>query len=771
MDYVKNDTADLSRKNYLPDLIALLCLTLIVGVFFSPVLFDDKVFFFRDIVKYTFPEKYVIASFLKNGSLPFWNPAIFSGTPFLSLLNPSPTYPLNFLLMGEDFILSFHQFMMVNYFILIYSVYALVRFWGITPPGALASAIIAAFGGYYLSVFSLGNHFLSTVWTPLILLYFQKFLLGGKTRYFLLSVIFLTIQILGGSAENCILSTLILYFTSIFLVDDRALIDGWLRRTLAVGGLIFFALGLSAFQLLPTYALIQHSVRDWGLSFEANTMWSLEPQALTSLFFPYDLAGFMEGTYGNMDAVKNISFFPSVFMGVIPVFFLCTGVILFKTKEIKFWTVVFFVGIFFALGKYNPFYSYLFKWLPMLDMFRYPQKFFFLSAFSLVFLSAFWLQAFTASVEVGRYKLKPMLFLTLVVGMALIWISIWVHWRHAAMTFLSIVILFYLCRLFYKSILTPSQFKWSVLVIILVDLVISNHMVIPLIDRDFYAKEPDLSNSVGKYEAGVRIYSGPIYSDTIPDRSVFPAAPNLLLSHIFEKERLFPKLGTFYGFEYADGSLGVELKDNWLWINMFNKFSPETRLRMLERSNVKYWITTENEAVKQDSGPPIILRKVKVLDGVLPRAFIVNKARRDHEAYQNYFGEDIDPLKEVLLYESLKIENQENFESEVKEVFYGQNSVTVYTKQNGEGILVLLDSYFPGWQAKVDGKKENIMRANYFYRAVKLGPGSHTVEFNYEPVGFRTGLAISSVTMFMIFLCLVASLLTKRKIKWMKDSN
>ena len=770
MNSVKSNTSEDSSRIYFPDLIALLFLTLLAGIFFSPVLFDDKVFFFRDVVKYTFPEKYVIASFLKDGSLPFWNPAIFSGTPFLSLLNPSATYPLNFLLMGDDFIFAFHQFMIVNYMILIYSVYTLVRFWGIAPPGALASAIIAAFGGYFLSVFSLGNHFLSVIWTPLILLYFQKFLLGGRTRYFILAVIFLTFQTLGGSVENCILSTLVLYFTSIYLVDDRARIIGWLHRTLAVGGLVFFALGLSAFQLLPTYALIQYSVRDWGLSFEANTMWSLDPQALTSLFFPYDLTGFMERTYGNIDYIQNISFFPSVFMGVIPIFFLCTGVILFKTKEIKFWTLVFFVGIFFALGNHNPLYAYLFKWLPMLDMFRYPQKFFFLSAFSLVFITAFWMKAFTASVDEGRYKFKPMLFLTLVVFMALVWISIWLHWRHAVMTFISIFTVVFLCRLFYQRRLTAPQFKWSVMIIILVDLVISNHMVIPLIDRDFYAKEPKLATSVGKYEAGVRIYSGPIHTKTIPDRSVFPTAPNHLLSHIFEKERLFPKLGMYYGFEYADGSLGVELKDNWLWINMFNKFSPEKRIRMLERSNVKYWITTENETFNQPSGSPIILKKVRVLDGVLPRAFIVNKVRKDHQAYQNYFNEDIDPLKEALLYESVNIEYQENFEGEVKEISYGRNKVTVHSEQNGEGILVLLDSFSPGWHAKVDGKDEKIMRANYYYRGVKLGPGNHTVEFNYEPVGFRTGLAISSVTLLMMVFCAVGSLLIKRKTDGLESS-
>jgi len=763
MDFLRSIfNTGFSRKIF-PDAVAIFLLALLAAVFFSPVLFDDKVFFFRDVVRYTFPEKFVIASFLKNGILPFWNPSIFSGTPFLGLLNPSPTYPLNFLLTGEDFVAGFHQFMVLNYLILVFSVYALVRFWGVSPPGALASGMMAALGGYFLSVFSLGNHFLSVVWTPLVLLSFQKFLLCGKVRYFLISVVCLTFQTLGGSAENCALSTLLLYFSSIFLVSERAQINGWISRTIAVCGLVFFALGLSAFQLLPTYAVMQHSVRDWGLSLEASTMWSLQPHKLTSLFFPEDLTGFMERTYEKVSDIDNISFLPGIFMGVIPAFFLCSGVFLFRTKEIRFWTAVFFIGIFFALGKYNPFYSYLHSWFPFLGMFRYPQKFFFLSAFSLVFITAFWLKAFTASAEEGRYKLRPMLFLTMVLGMALIWVAVWVHWRHAALTFACIIALVFFCRLFYLKRLTASQLKWTVMAMLFLDLIASNNMLIPMIDRDYYDKEPALAASVGKYETGYRIYSGPVHPKEIPDRSAFPAAPNLLLSHIFAKERLLPKLGTYYGFEYADGTVGVELKDNWLWIKLFNEFSPKKRIRMLERSNVKYWITPEDDIPPLGAASPVLLKKVKVLEGTLPRAFIVNKTRQDHEAYYNYFNKDFDPLSEALLYESIKLQFRENFEGHVEEISYLPNKVIVRSRQNGDGILVLLDSYFPGWHAKVDGKDEKIMRANYFYRAVKLGPGSHTIEFDFEPVGFRAGLAISAVTLLLIIICALGSFFLKEK--------
>jgi uncharacterized membrane protein YfhO len=50
----------------------------------------------------------------------------------------------------------------------------------------------------------------------------------------------------------------------------------------------------------------------------------------------------------------------------------------------------------------------------------------------------------------------------------------------------------------------------------------------------------------------------------------------------------------------------------------------------------------------------------------------------------------------------------------------------------------------------VDGKPERIYRANYFYRGVRLAPGSHSIEFFYEPVGLKIGAILSGVTVVVL---------------------
>ena len=63
----------------------------------------------------------------------------------------------------------------------------------------------------------------------------------------------------------------------------------------------------------------------------------------------------------------------------------------------------------------------------------------------------------------------------------------------------------------------------------------------------------------------------------------------------------------------------------------------------------------------------------------------------------------------------------------------------------GPGYLLLTDAYYPGWVARVDGEPVDILRADLMFRAVALGPGTHAVEFVYEPVSVKGGGVLGGV--------------------------
>jgi hypothetical protein len=73
------------------------------------------------------------------------------------------------------------------------------------------------------------------------------------------------------------------------------------------------------------------------------------------------------------------------------------------------------------------------------------------------------------------------------------------------------------------------------------------------------------------------------------------------------------------------------------------------------------------------------------------------------------------------------------------------NGVEVEAELTSPGWLVLTDNYFPGWRAEANGAPAPIVRADWSFRAVHLGPGRHEVTFTYVPIGFHAGLVQSAL--------------------------
>ncbi len=61
------------------------------------------------------------------------------------------------------------------------------------------------------------------------------------------------------------------------------------------------------------------------------------------------------------------------------------------------------------------------------------------------------------------------------------------------------------------------------------------------------------------------------------------------------------------------------------------------------------------------------------------------------------------------------------------------------------GTLVLRDSCYPGWLARVDGVVTPIECVDILFRSVKLPAGAQTITFSYEPQSVRSGLGLSAL--------------------------
>lgn len=93
--------------------------------------------------------------------------------------------------------------------------------------------------------------------------------------------------------------------------------------------------------------------------------------------------------------------------------------------------------------------------------------------------------------------------------------------------------------------------------------------------------------------------------------------------------------------------------------------------------------------------------------------------------------------------------------SSVKVARYRDEEVLLDVRMAADGLVVLLDSYYPGWEALVDDIPAPILQANRLFRAVPVAAGNHRVEFRYRPRAFRMGVA-GSLAVLSILAALLA---------------
>jgi len=87
----------------------------------------------------------------------------------------------------------------------------------------------------------------------------------------------------------------------------------------------------------------------------------------------------------------------------------------------------------------------------------------------------------------------------------------------------------------------------------------------------------------------------------------------------------------------------------------------------------------------------------------------------------------------------------------------GNGRVEVDVQVARRALLVLSETWFPGWIARVDGVVVPLHRADSVFRAVRVEPGRHTVAFAYEPRSFRNGALLSAGTLVLMALILLGA--------------
>ena len=142
----------------------------------------------------------------------------------------------------------------------------------------------------------------------------------------------------------------------------------------------------------------------------------------------------------------------------------------------------------------------------------------------------------------------------------------------------------------------------------------------------------------------------------------------------------------------------------------------------------------------------ILGREVIENPDALPRAYLSASYRvvSQDEAFAQLRDGAVDFQRQVLLERAPGFPTLSQAPIQAAEITgYAPERVVVEVVSPGPALLVLSDSYHPGWRATVDGQPVEILRANGLYRAVEISEGSHEVVFEYVPGRLRLGGVLS----------------------------
>ncbi|HWH70174.1 MAG TPA: YfhO family protein, partial [Candidatus Sulfotelmatobacter sp.] len=83
---------------------------------------------------------------------------------------------------------------------------------------------------------------------------------------------------------------------------------------------------------------------------------------------------------------------------------------------------------------------------------------------------------------------------------------------------------------------------------------------------------------------------------------------------------------------------------------------------------------------------------------------------------------------------------------------YAPKDIVFKANAAAPSVLLLNDRYDSNWKVFVDGKPETLLRCNYLMRGVYLTPGSHKVEFRFQPPMDAFYVSLSAVGL-AVLLC------------------
>lgn len=708
--------------------MGLLLLAIAAGFYWKITLTDQYTWFGSpdgDISAQVLPWFQFEAREFRHGRMPLWDPHQWLGQPMLGQGQPGGAYPLNWLLFllplrdGLIRVASLNWYFVLIHLMAIVFAYALCRDLGRSRSASLIAGCVFGLAGY-VGTTDWPQMINGAVWAPLVLLFLLRAVRGRSPLFSAaLSGGCLGLAWLSGHHQIPIYTTLMAGAVWLFFALEKRRAQWPVVRLAAISFAAMFLVG--ALQTLPMYDYGKFALRWVGapnpiawnekVPYSVHAQYSLPPSTLIGIFVP--------GISQNGDPFVGVAAFALALAGYA---------LAWRRRVVRVFTAIAVAGLLFALGFHNVFHGIVYALAPLAEKARVPAAAVFIFQVGLIVLVAFGADAFFSPEIQSRWKGW------IAVGTAVFGFLLWGLYLEAglgaklkfdfddriALSGLIAILIGGLLLAFLKGRLARSHTIAALVILLLIELgndsgyafrQIQNGRAFP----EKFANNADVAQFLKQQPGPFRVE---IDDSEVPQN-----------------------FGDWYGIDILLG-LGASAPANVLAMEWSTP-------RDKELLNVGYYLSKKPARPDQVSlfeGASGL--KVYRNPQYFPRAWVVHQALAVGDMSQvNRLIQDpnVDLRRGALIRGTAPgLESCPAGSDQVQVARHSSGSVELDATLACRGLVVLSETYAPGWVATVDGRPAQILEVDGALRGVAAPSGTHRIQMRYRPWSSILGALFSA---------------------------
>ena len=777
------------------DLPYILLYVLLVHVFFYKLFIPGQMLFGTDTTNQSYPMQVMaMREIFRNHSLPLWNPYIFGGMPLLASFSFHILYPGSwiFFFMSTEFATGYLyvlHFCLMGIFFFYYA-----KDLGLSRQAAFVGGLLLTFNLHCISLVypGHGGKVITVTYLPLAMMLLDRAFRSRPAYHLTLLGLVVGLMFYGGHPQIMFYCgiAMSLFFTMRLLQEARrnglagsAKMVGLYATAFVLGMLLYAAI------LFPAWEYKGYTHRAGGAAGAANyefaTSFSPPPEDMLYFFLrnPFgwgkDYGPTVPTTKdefyrGRMGLKLNIDYF-SIFGLVLA----SIGLVFVRNRYTYFYAGLAMLSVFLALGGFNPYYVYVYKYIPGFSMFRVPYAILIIFPLCGTTMAAFGMQylldaedavkkkgllyfiaggtALTvAAVALAAYGSRNSAGVTeWFLGFRWVREMLWEQYDDAVQRFLFLVRnlqLFAICLAvsmvmliaYRKGLLRAKYLTVAVSLFIIIDLWPVGWdfvLTVPVtsVDRLYFRETPQIKVLEDDKGGPFRVYSL-VTNNELLFRGIqgLTGYHPVLLSYV---ERALDRI------DFENQMLDL-LNAKYLMLPR----EPIYDFQHYPVEQVRQRLMAKYEPI--ETGQDIFFYRDR---SPLPRAYLVSQVWRavDQEETLGLISDPaFKPRQSAVVAEDIVpgtyLDAAADLSRQRVEVTkYSPDKIEFRVSSPSDLFMVVSEIWYPGWKAYVDGRETKIYRTDYLLRGLAMPAGEHTVVMEFTPRIFRLGVAVSVATLLL----------------------